>query len=117
MHLISPQGESLGGLFVGAVRGLLIMFERPPNSPIYTECIVTWVLQSFHTFNYFIPILLQGDTCLPRPRPLSDDVIWTFGSESPYNADYGVQQQPSSAWLLMTSAPIILSGYEIKIGS
>jgi hypothetical protein len=43
--------------------------------------------------------------------------VWTFGSGSPSNADYGVQHQPPSAWLLMTSAPVVLSGYETKIGS
>jgi hypothetical protein len=37
MLWIPPLEESPGGLFIGVVRGLVIMSERPPNCPIYTE--------------------------------------------------------------------------------
>jgi hypothetical protein len=92
------------------------MSERPPDYPIYNECIVTGVLHSFHIFNYFIPSLLQGDTCLPRLRLSSDDVIQTFGSQSPFDADRDARHRPPPAWPLMTSAPIVLLGHETRIG-
>jgi hypothetical protein len=74
------------------------MSERPPNCPIYIECIVTGALQSFHTFNYFISSLLEGDMCLPRLWPSFDDVIWTFSSRSPSDTDYDAHPRlrPSS---------------------
>jgi hypothetical protein len=39
------------------------MSEHPLNCPVYTECIVTRVLQSFYTSNYFTWDQLEGDTC------------------------------------------------------
>jgi hypothetical protein len=45
MHRIPPLRESLGGLFIGVVRGPVIMFECPPNYPF------TLSVQSFNTSN------------------------------------------------------------------
>jgi hypothetical protein len=67
MHLLYTLGESPGGLFIGVVRDLVTMSELPPNYPIYTECTVTWVLQSFYTFIYFTRGQSDGNTC---PLPL-----------------------------------------------
>jgi hypothetical protein len=46
-------GNPQRGLFIGVVRGMVTMFEQPPNHPIYTECTVTWALHSFHIPDYF----------------------------------------------------------------
>jgi hypothetical protein len=56
-------GNPQRGLFIGVVRGLVTMFEQPPNHPIYTECTVTWALHSFHIPDYFTQSLSHGDMC------------------------------------------------------
>jgi hypothetical protein len=56
------------------------MSERPTNCLIYTEYTVTWALQSFRTFNYFVLSLLHGNVCPPRSMPSSDNAVQTFGS-------------------------------------
>jgi hypothetical protein len=56
------------GLFIGVVRGLVPMSECPPlNCSVYTECTITWALQSFYTFIYFTRGLSDDDMC---PLPL-----------------------------------------------
>jgi hypothetical protein len=92
------------------------MSKHPPNCHVYTECIVTRVLQLFYIFNYFTLSLLHGDTCLRLSRTSSDNAIWTFSSKSPSDADYGARHQPPLAWLLTAFAPVILSGCETRIG-
>jgi hypothetical protein len=44
---LPPLREFPGGLFIESVRGSVIMSERAPNCPIYTECTITRVLQTF----------------------------------------------------------------------
>jgi hypothetical protein len=63
MHLFPPMGESPGGLFIGVVRRSGSNVQTPPNYPIYTECTVIGVSQSFHTSDYFTQGLLHGDMC------------------------------------------------------
>jgi hypothetical protein len=75
------------------------------------------VLQLFHTSNYFTLSLSQGDTCLSQSQTSLDDVIWTFGFESPSDVDYDVPRRPPTAWLLLSFALVVLSGCETKIGS
>jgi hypothetical protein len=89
----------------------------PHNCSVYTEYTVIWVLQSFYTSNYFTLSLSQGDMCLSQSWPSFDYVIWTFDFGSPSDTDYSVHRRPLTAWLLLSSAPIILSGCETKIGS
>jgi hypothetical protein len=62
--LFSPLGGSLGNLFIGVVRGSVIISEWPPNCPVYTECIITRVLQTFLAPKNFILSLSGCDTCL-----------------------------------------------------
>jgi hypothetical protein len=112
----SSLGKSPEDLFIGAVRGPVIMSECPPNYPVYTEYTVTRVLQLFHIFNYIMPSLFQSDMCHPQLRPSSDDVVWTFGSESPSYTGYGIQHRPLPAWVLMASAPVVLSSCETRFG-
>jgi hypothetical protein len=55
--------ESQGGYLSGHLGGSVTMSEWPPNYHVYTECIVTGVLQSFYTSNYFTQDQLEGDMC------------------------------------------------------
>jgi hypothetical protein len=64
------------------------MFERPPNCPVYTECIITGVLQLFYTSVYFTQGLSDSDTCHVFAGPPPDDVTWTSGPGSPSDEDH-----------------------------
>jgi hypothetical protein len=87
--LHSPLGESSCGLFIGAVRGLVIMFKRPPNHPVHTECTVMRALQSFYIAIYFTSDLLDGDTCPLLDRHSPYVTSWAFDTGSPPDEDGG----------------------------
>jgi hypothetical protein len=57
------------------------MSEHPPNYSVYTEYTVIRTLQSFYTFVYFTRGLSDSGVC-----PF---LLWTFGSGSPLDMDYG----------------------------
>jgi hypothetical protein len=79
MHWTPPLGESLGGLFIGVVRGSGNNVQMaPPNHPIHTKRTVMSALQSFYTFIYFTCGLSDGDVCPLLGGPSSNIVTWVF---------------------------------------
>jgi hypothetical protein len=63
------------------------MSEQSPNYPVYIECNVTRMLQSFYTPIYFTHSLSGGDTCSLLSQPPSNDIAWTVDIYLPTDKD------------------------------